>query len=117
MYYVLFVVVWNAVLLFLFDLEALNTYDSMSLQDDHKNYTNIIGAARFEKTDFHEMKEWVMTKSCKLPRARSKLVKFLGAWYFKRMSADEFGEIEEWYFQERAGVHSPQALATLMERE
>lgn len=58
-----FIFLLDLILLNLFGMDSCNTYDMITLQDDRLNYTNILGAARFEGMGTEEIKKWVIEKS------------------------------------------------------
>ena len=81
---------YDKFLLVFFDMEALGQYDRVMLSDDDKNWTNIMGACRFEKQDYGKLKDHVFERLKGIHRCKSKMVKFFGVWYYKKMSDEEF---------------------------
>ena len=62
--------------------EALSLYDSILMQDDQKNISNIVGTMFFEKFQWEEMRDYLMTRTGLVHKCRSKLVKRFGIWWF-----------------------------------
>jgi len=108
---------YNKILHLFFGLEPLVTYDMIMLQDDDLNKTTVIGAALFEKFDYREMQKWILERSKDLPRARHRLYKFMGNWYFKKIPDEEFKEMEDWFIKEVNGIHTEKELAEFMCQE
>ena len=81
----------------LFGLEAVEPIDTLLNHDDDKNVANIIskcfmkfmtvcaGAVIMDKYDPAELIQQVYAKASKLFRARAKLVKVMGKYYYKKM--------------------------------
>jgi len=59
-------------------LEIMESFDTVFLLENQKNYSNIIGIIHFESFTFEEMKSYLLAKTENLHRGRSKLVKFFG---------------------------------------
>lgn len=93
--FVLIRVIFDKVLLALFDMESLSLYDRFMLEDCEGNWVNMTGASRFGKQDFTTLKEKLFQRLKHVPRCQSKMVKFLGTWYFKKMSEDEFAKVKD----------------------
>ena len=61
-----------------FNCEQLGAFDAVFLLDGEKNYSNIVISLVFEKFEFKEMKEYLISKTENLHRGRSKLSKYFG---------------------------------------
>ena len=86
----LFRIMYDQVLLSFFQMESLGSYDRLVLEDDDGNRCNILGATRFDQLDFEKLKEHLVSRLKTIHRGKSRLVKFFGVWYFKKMSDIEF---------------------------
>lgn len=104
----------NFLLLTFFDLESLITYDRIMLEDTELQRLNLVCASRWEPYDYEVMKQYIIDKTENINRCRSKLVKYFGIWYFKKMSKEEFKSKEKYFVQKVDGIHTEQQLADFM---
>ena len=86
---------FDKVLFILFDIEAMSLYDRLMLEDDEKNWTNIMGACRFQKQDFNKLKDHLFERLKQIHRCQSKMVKILGVRHFKKMSDADFERVKD----------------------
>lgn len=64
----------------------METFDQVFLFDDPKNNCNILGATFIESFSFEEMKNYLIEKTEKLPKCRSKIVSKFGFFWYAPMS-------------------------------
>lgn len=79
------VVIWQIYsrsMKFLFGLEHLSGMDSFWFHDDYRNYANIVAYLRFERFNAEDFRAKIFKNGMKFARNRSKVVKFLGTWWF-----------------------------------
>jgi hypothetical protein len=72
---------------------------------------------RFEKFEYDKFRTRVFEKLKNVSRCRSKMVKFLGVWYFKRMDDKEFETKKDIIVQRLDGIRTYQELSDWMCRE
>ena len=72
-----------------FGLEHLSGMDSFWFHDDSRNYANIVAYLRFERFNADEFRAKLFKNGMNFARNRSKVVKFLGTWWFKEISVEE----------------------------
>ena len=117
-FFAIYRALFDKLMLILFDMETLGLYDRIMMEDDERNWTNIIGAARFKKqADFEQMKTHLFERLKHIHRCRSKMVKFFGVWYFKKMSVEEFEGVKDVVIKRVDGIHNEEELAAFMCRE
>ena len=84
-----------------FGLESLSPIDTLLNHDDDKNVANIVskpfksplppaGAVILEKYDTDQLVKQVYAKAERIFRARAKLVKVMGKYFYKKMDEEEF---------------------------
>lgn len=77
-----------------------------------------IGAVIIEKFDTEQLKKQLCSKAELLFRARSKLVKVMGKYYYKKMDEIEFQHKFNKFCQViDDGIHTEQQLADFMAKE
>lgn len=91
--------------------------DTFFLGDDERNYCNIIGFIRLERFKAEEVKNQLFDKTTQFTRNRSKLVKFLGTWWFKEVPMPEMVKQKDKLIQLRTGIHDEKQLADFMAKE
>jgi hypothetical protein len=72
------------------DCEILGPFDNIFLLDQKDSYSNIIGALFFEEFEFESMKRYLIQKTETIHRARSKLSKIFGMYWFQKMTTKEW---------------------------
>jgi len=88
---------------YVFGLEAVAPVDTLLIHDDDKNIANVIskanshlivyiGAIIMEKYDTDQFIKFLYAKVERLFRAKAKLVKILGKYYYKKIDEKEFKE-------------------------
>lgn len=73
-----------------FRCEPLGNHDFQFLLDEDTNAHTIIGVGFFEKFDYISMKNYMIEKSEKIDKCRSKLVKKFGLFWFQKMDEHEW---------------------------
>ena len=71
-------------------MEVLGNHDYSFLLDDEKNQHMIVAVGIFEKFDFVTMKNYMAEKCSLTNKCSSKLVKFAGFYWYKKMSKEEW---------------------------
>lgn len=104
-------------MLLVFKYEALGPFDALFLLDDPKNISNIVACCYIEPFEFDSMKRHLLKKLDKLHKCRSKLVKFLGLWWFKEMDDVEWLAKQEYAIVQKTGIHTEKALIDYMAEE
>lgn len=100
-----------------FGLQFASGMDTYWLCDDERNYCNIIGFIRIEKFKAQEVKNQLFEKTTQFTRNRSKLVKFLGTWWYKEIPMEDMIKQKEKLIQLRYGIHNEKQLAEFMAKE
>jgi hypothetical protein len=70
-----------------------------------------------DKYDPEQLIQQVYSKASKLFRARAKLVKVMGKYYYKKMDQEEFKHKFPRFCQVQDGIHSEQDLADFLAKE
>lgn len=70
-------------------LEHLSGMDSFWFFDDNRNYANIVAYMRLERFKTKEIVDQMFERGMTFSRNRSKVVKFLGTWWFKELTVEE----------------------------
>ena len=104
----------DQILFHCFGLETLVAYDRIMLEDGPGNWTNIVAMTRWEKFEFEPMKKYIHERSENIHRLRSKLVKFFGVYYFKKMTDQEFETKKDVVITKLEGIHSNKDLSDFM---
>ena len=68
--------------------------DILFMQENPANLSNVIGVVFMGKFEFESMRKHILKQTECLNRARHKQVKYLGNWYYQRMSEAEFATKE-----------------------
>ena len=74
--------IFNLMVYMIFRCESLNFHDYSFLLDVQENNNTIVGACIFEKYDYISMKNFLLERTAKIPKMRSKLVKRFGVYWF-----------------------------------
>ena len=109
--FALFRLIADRLLLSLFGLETPGVYDRIMMEDSEGNWTNVIGATRFEKLEFESLRDAILDRLEHVHRCRSKMVKIFGVWYFKRMENEEFDRKKDVIVQRIDGIHTDKELS------
>lgn len=94
----------------LFGLEALEPFDAIMMLDDDKSVANIMAVAFFEKFEYESMRQYIIEKSENVHKMRSKLVKRLGLFWFKKMGKEEWATKVDNFVTLKEGIHSKEDL-------
>ena len=70
--------------------EALTLTDALFMLDDPLNLSNCLATISFAPYDAQHMRQYLLTKLGSFHRCRSKLVKIMGLWWFKKMPEAEW---------------------------
>eukprot|EP00351_Strombidinopsis_sp_SopsisLIS2011_P006756 CAMPEP_0116871160 /NCGR_PEP_ID=MMETSP0463-20121206/1384_1 /TAXON_ID=181622 /ORGANISM="Strombidinopsis sp, Strain SopsisLIS2011" /LENGTH=85 /DNA_ID=CAMNT_0004509051 /DNA_START=215 /DNA_END=472 /DNA_ORIENTATION=+ len=77
---------------YVFRLGLLDPLDKLFNFDIEKNNAMIVGFVEFEKFDYFSMKSYLSRKVAFNDRFKSKMVKYLGSYYYQKLSDEEFIE-------------------------
>ena len=89
LYYII-MTIFDLVMWYAGGFESLGVFDAFFLQDDDQNVSNFIGDVIFEKFEFEEMRDHLLSKLEKIHKCKSKLVKMFGIYWFKEMTPEEW---------------------------
>lgn len=98
-------------------LEPLSPFDSITLLDDQKSLINIMGASFFEKFEYESMRKYLIEKTENVHRMRSKLHKFMGMYWYKKLTKEEFEARLDHFISRRDDIHTKDQLIELMLHE
>lgn len=84
--YVLIMYLFDLIMYYSADCESLGPFDAIFLLDDKQNYSNITGVLFFEEFDFESMRNYLIQKTSTVHKARSKLAKKFGIYWFQKMT-------------------------------
>jgi hypothetical protein len=90
--YAIIMYTFDMMMFYFADCESLGPFDAVFLLDDKQNYSNITGVLFFEEFEFESMKNYLLQKTETVHKARSKLSKRFGIYWFEKMSAEEWNE-------------------------
>jgi hypothetical protein len=74
--------------------------------EDPRHYANITGFVRLEKFEAQSFRDFFFEKWTKFPRVRSKVVRFLGSWWFKELQMQDLIKRKESLIQIKSGLHT-----------
>jgi hypothetical protein len=73
------------VMYYIYNYEYLDTFDAIFFLDDHTNNSILLGVWILEKFDYQEMKKYIYNKTQNIHKARSKLEKKFGLYWYVKM--------------------------------
>ena len=79
---------------------------------DERNHPMIVGALKFERFDAKEFGDQVYSRMLKFKRNRSRLIKYIGTWWFKELPAEEI--VRDKIMKVQSGIHTEKQLADFM---
>ena len=100
-----------------FGLHHASGMDTFFLGDDERNYANIISFIRTERFVAKEVRGHWFDRNLQFYRNRSKLVKFLGTWWYKEIPIPDLNKQKEKIIQVRDGIHNEKQLTEFMAKE
>lgn len=109
--------IFKKFMLLAFRYEALGPFDALFLLDDPKNLSNILACCYLEPFEFNQMMQVLLKRLDKLHKCKSKLVKFLGLWWFKEMDDVEWLAKQEYAIVQKTGIHTEEDLIKFMTDE
>lgn len=93
-----------------FKCEIASLHDQSFLLDNTTNIHNVMGVATFDKFEYEPMIKYFSDKTKGMHKARARLVKKLGLWWYKSMSDQEWENEARKVFPLKEGIHDEQAL-------
>ena len=86
---VVFVNVVGLLLKATMNLELLNGCDEFFFLDDERNRLNIVAFQKYEKFNYEQMAQAMVSRACAFPRLKSRVRKFLGKFMFEELTDKE----------------------------
>jgi hypothetical protein len=71
----------------------------------------------FDEFEYESMRNYLISKTATIHKARSKLTKLFGIYWFQKMSEEEFNSKKSEVFTLADNVHSEKELTDLMCKE
>lgn len=91
-------------------MEHIGLQDYSLLMDNERNTHIVVSVGIFEKFEFEDMKKYMSEKNEHIDRAQTKLVKWLGLYWFKKLTKQEWQEFVPKVITEVKGIHTQEAL-------
>ena len=114
---VVFVNVVGLLLKATMNLELLNGCDEFFFLDDERNRLNIVAFQKYEKFNYEQMAQAMVSRACVFPRLKSRVRKFLGKFMFEELTDKEMMDSIQKICPAVSGIHNEQQLADFMAKE
>ena len=117
-YWIVLLVVYYQVLRIVFEMQRLSALDEFFLLDHEKNRSNIITVVKMDKVkDYEKLRSEIIRLAIVHPRLAHSLKKFLGEYFFVKMTPAQLEKAKQECFIRNDAIKSDEDIADFSAKE